>query len=279
MVLWEEGITAEDEVIPTLICARKMGLGHELSSLAPHADLARYPVMEIVKRVRDGVPIVRVLPLCVGGETHAYTQVLSQVHIQVLSKHVKPAQVSEEYEQILKECGARWEENNHGRFSYKCLVGPILQLTVEAGGKLGPREVEGLGGDPLEYPAWHFPSPDLVANVYKALLDSAHGGGSKGFKYALDLYGKAQNKTPDKAIPAFVAWHLGAEAEPPAGQTVNPESRLRVARLLNKHLLDRYDDLRSIPEDSRYSGDVIWQDVEALWPRFARLLSLLSGPT
>jgi hypothetical protein len=276
MVLWEEGITAEDEVIPTLVCARKMGLKHEPDALAPRPDLARYPFLEIVKNVRGGVPIVRVLPLRVGGETYTDTQVLSRVHIQVLSKHVKPARVGEEYEQVLTEHGARWEKNNHGRFSYKCLVGPILQLTVEAGGKLGPREVEGLGGDPLQHPAWHFPSPDLVANVYRALLDSAHGNASKGFKYALDLYGKPLNKTPEKAIPAFVAWHVGAQTRPHAGETVNPESRLRVTRLLNKHLLNRYDDMPIIPEDSRCSGHVIWQDVEALWPRFARLLSLLS---
>jgi hypothetical protein len=256
MVLWEEGITAEDEVIPTLVCARKMGLKHGVGSLAPQADLARYPVVEVVKHVR-GVPIMRVRRLRVGGETYADTQVLSHVHIQVLSKHVKPTRVGEEYEQVLTEYGARWEENNHGRFSYECLVGPILQLSVEAGVKLGPREVEGLGGDPLQYPAWHFPSPDLVANVYKALLDSAQGNTAKGFKYVLDPYGKYRGKSPKAVILAFLAWHIGAQTGPRAGEQVNSAAeKYRTARLLNKHFIERVNGKESIPEDSRVQGNL-----------------------
>lgn len=275
MVLWEENITAEDEVIPTLVYARKMGSKRGSNVLTPDPMIAHYPSMEVVRRIRGGVPIVRVLPLVVGGETHANAQVLERVHIQVLSKHVEAARVSEEYERVVTEHGARWERNNHGRFSYAGLVGPILQFSIEAGRELTPERVEGLGGDSFSHPAWHFPSPDLVASVYKALLNSAWGHASTSFKKALDLYGKAQPKTPERLIPAFVAWHLGAQTEPNAGETVCPEARPRIARLLTRHLLDRCEDLRPIPDGSLCSGHVVWQDVAALWPRFVRLEALL----
>ena len=275
MVLWAERISAESEVIPTLVCARKVGFDHQHDVFTPDPMLARLSALRVVKRVRGGVPIVRVLPLTGNGETHRGTRVLKRVHLQVLSKNVKPVRVGAEYERVVTEHGATWERNNHGRFAYEVLVGPLLQLSIGAGPNVTPQRVEGLGGDLSRHPAWHFPSPHLVANVYKAILTSAQYDDSLTFKLALDLYGKPNAKSPERIIPAFVAWHLGAQKGPHAGETVSPKERLRVARLLNKHLLDESHGLRRIPEDSQCSGDRVWSDVQTLWPRFVRLEMLL----
>jgi hypothetical protein len=111
-VLLNEGITAEDTLIPTLVFAKSAGGSAAYATLvrerapATGLDLVRlireaqgrstkfvetegYAGWELVDVIR-GVPILRVLPLAAVPKSFPGTQALQSIRIQVLSRHVKP---------------------------------------------------------------------------------------------------------------------------------------------------------------------------------------------
>jgi hypothetical protein len=288
--LLNKGIAAEDTIIPTMVFAKVAGGSRgweELSQtgrvLGKHEGLELVGIMHAASNwkppsldddyagwkfvgVAHGVPIVRVEHCVAVPEPHPGTPVLKQVRIQVLSK-VKPETIAEKYEQVLTEQGARWESNSRGTFSYG--YNGYLELTVAVGtGSLSPLTVESLSVDPLEWPAFHFPPPVLVGRIYKSLRGSLwHRRDPEGFAYALDNYGKSKGKAAERIISAFVAWHIG---EGPKAR-IPPGSRSRVARFLNKHLLEKRS-LGQLSADPYNPADAVWQDVEKyLWYRFVRL--------
>jgi len=197
---------------------------------------------------------VKVKPFAVSAEKHRGTEVLKRVLIRTISKKVKSHDVAESYRQLLVQEGAPWDENNHGEFAYDCLFG-YLELEVAQGAEFSPLRVEGYGGDPLRHPAFHFPPPEIVEGLHEAMKTR--------FANRLDVYGKAQKKTPGTLVPAFAAWHVGAQAD----EEIPPASRPRVSRVLNRLLL-RPCDLRPLPESSWTSDDTVWRDAAQLWPRF-----------
>lgn len=262
-VLLQHDVAAEEELIPTLVFARIAGRARDQNyehhygsgyGLAEESVLSgSHPALEITGFV-DRVPVVRVKPFAVSAERHPGTQVLKRVRIRTLSKHVRSPDVAKSYEQLLEREGAQWDENNHGDFFYHCLHG-YLELTVAEGSELAPRTVEGLGGDPLRHPAFHFPPPRVTEGVHEAM--------KRAFANRLDLYGKPQRKTADTLVPAFTAWHIGGRAD----EQVPPSSRTRVSKILNQHLLEPCS-LQQLPESSWSSGDMVWKDVRGLLPRF-----------
>ena len=255
--------------MPTLmlarICADDVGWQREIVEKHPNLEPAEG---------REDVPVVRLTPLAVSAEKHAGTQVLKQVRVRVLSKHVKSEDVRKEYREVLLEEGAQWEENNHGRISYECLFG-YLEVTIAAGGELTPRVVEGMGENPLSHPAFHFPSPEVVAGVYEGLLGKDWGEKQYGFSSTLDLYGRSRKQRwPKKLIPAFVAWHIGTNT----GETIPRRSRSAVARVMNKNLLDPLG-MTQLVEEQVNPDDTVWRDVQALFPRFVRLQQFIRYPS
>ncbi len=264
--LLEHSVAAEEELIPTLVFARISGRSrdphyrqHYRSGYGPVEDgvlAGEHPGLEIV-RFLDNLPVVRVKPLILDAEKHPGTQVLKQVRIRTLSKKVGPADVAQRYEQLLNEEGARWNENNHGGFSYDCLHG-YLELIVTEGTEVSPDLEKAFGEDLFRHPAFHFPPPDIVAGVHEAIRAT--------FANRLDLYGKPQRKTPSKLIPAFTAWHIGGIAD----NQVPPSSRPTVSRALNRHLLAP-SKLPELPADTWTSADTIWNDVRVLLPRFINI--------
>ena len=300
-VLLSEGITAEDTLIPTLVFAKIAGGSPEYAALVKEKEQAsgleivrllraaedwpprrsqtpeeyaqtltdyvrthEYSGWEFVRVVR-GVPILRVRPLALIAEMHPGTQILKSVRIQVLSRRVKPCAVRDEYERVLIEHGAHWNENNHGLISYKAADG-YLEISVGVGGDVSPQMAESLSDKLLSWPAHNFPPPMLIAGIYKNVLGSVDKRNPWGFAYALDLYGKpvAHTKMAKKIVHAFAAWHVG-EGYP---ARVPPQSRPRVAGVLNRQLLNPDEQL---PEDTWVSSDKVWDDVEALSMRFVRL--------
>jgi hypothetical protein len=259
-------VVAEEELIPTLVFARISGRAqdehyteHYSSGYGPGEDVVLagdHPSLEIV-RFLDKVPIVRVRPFTVTAERHPGTQVLKQVRIRTLSRKVKSAGVARDYEQLLKEEGAQWTENNRGTFSYDCLLG-YLELVVAEGSELSPQVIEGLGEDLFRHPGFHFPPPNIVEGTHAAMKTA--------FANRLDFYGKAHRKTPDKLIPAFAAWHVGERA----GEEVPPAARPRVSMVLNRHLLEPCG-LPQLPESTWDSADTVWRDAKQLWPRFINI--------
>ena len=273
-VLLQHGTTAEEELIPTLVFARISGRAedphykdHYRSGYEPAEEsvlAGSHPALEITRSV-DQVPVVRVKPFAVSAERHPGTQVLKSVQIRTLSRRVKSHDVARTYEQLLKQEGARWDKNNHGDFSYNCLLG-FLELEVAEGAELSPLEVEGLGGNPFRHPTFQFPPPQIVEGVHEAM--------KRTFANRLDFYGKAQKKTPGKLIPAFAAWHVGGKAD----EQVPPAARPRVSRVLNRLLLGPCH-LRQLPESSWTPDDTVWRDVALLWPRFINIQQYANYPS
>lgn len=266
-VLLKRDIAAEEELIPTLVFARIAGRAedphfkHHYSSGYGEANetilFGNHPALEIVKFV-DRVPVVKVKPFALSAERHAETQILKSVRIRTLSKRVKSPDVAKSYEQLLKQEGARWDENNHGTLSYDCLFG-YLELVVTEGTQLSPNLVEGLGEDIFRHPTFQFPSPEIVERAHEAM--------QKTFADRLDLYGKrAKPPTAEKLVPAFAAWHVGSGAD----EKVPPTSRHRVSTILNRHLLEPCG-LTHLGEDASNPAETIWRDVERHWWRFINI--------
>jgi hypothetical protein len=289
VVLLERHITDEDIVIPTLAFARNAAGSAMYKDLAkmdgpvegciPH-DLAEiafdgtglsllsaeqaYMGLELVEVV-DGVPLVRVHPYAVFAEKHFGSHLPKRVCFQILSRRVKPASIRNRYERFLEEQGADWGKNLSGCISYN-FSRSYLEIRIEG---LGESYTWGLedSEDPLHWPVYHFPQPMIVEGFCDGLLRSLRSGEWKSEDvYGLDLYGKPLDKTAEKVIPAFVAWHVGVGV----GGRIYAPDRNRVSRVLNKHLL-RPCDKGELPEDQWSPSDTLWRDVEALRLRFARL--------
>lgn len=272
--LLKHNVAAEEELIPTLVFARISGRArdphytqHYRSGYGPVEDsvlAGEHPGLEIVKFL-DNLPVVRVKPLTLVAEKHPGTQVLKQVRIRTLSKKVGPTDVAERYVQLLNEEGARWDENNHGDFSYDCPHG-YLELIVTNGSEVSPDLEEAFGEDLFRHPAFHFPPPDIVAGVHEAMRAA--------FANRLDLYGKAQPKTPSRLVPAFAAWHVGGRAD----DEVPPASQTRVASVLDCHLLQPCN-LPLLSENTWAPAHAVWKDVQVLLPRFLNIQQFAAYPS
>ena len=291
-VLLNEGVVAEDTLIPTLVFAKAAGGSPGYKAIVrdgkPPGGLGIVRLMEEAQgfpvgsveeegyvgweflRVVRGVPLLRVLPLAAVPEMHPGTRLPKSVRIQVLSRRVETAEVRQEYERVLIEQGASWSHNNAGAISYAARNG-FLEIEAGTGGTVSPLTVESVGRDKiLSWPACTFPPPALVAGIYGNLLGSVDKRNAHGFAFDLDLYGKAQRKTPKRIVNAFSAWHVGEGHR----RRVPPKSRPRVAGVLNRQLLDPDERL---PENTWSPADKVWSDVEALSMRFVRLYAGGSG--
>jgi hypothetical protein len=257
--------------MPTLMLARMFADATERS----REIVEQHPSLQVIEG-RGDVPVVRLDPLAVSVERHTGTQILKQVRVRILSKRVKSEDVRQRYSQALLNEGVRWDENNHGRVSYECIFG-YLEVTVAAGGELAPQTVENLGDHVvLSYPAFHFPPPEDVAGFCEVLLGSYRKGTRKGFSSMLDVYGKhpSKERTPEKLIPAFVAWHIGTQT----GEKVPPSYRSAVAQIMNENLLPDLG-MRPLQEKQTNPDDTVWRDVQALYPRFVRLQQFIRYPS
>jgi hypothetical protein len=265
-VLFQSGITAEEELIPTLVFARIAGRAedphykdHYGSGYEPAEESVlsgTHPALEITRNV-NRVPVVRVKPFAVSAERHEGTQILKSVRIRTLSRKVKSSDVAKGYEELLEEEGVQWNENIRGAVSYYCLYG-YLELVVTEGSELSQTTAEVLGEDLFQYPAFQFPPPGIVEGVQEAM--------KRTFANSLDLYGKANLKTPDKLIPAFAAWHVGGKAD----EQVPPAERPRVSKVLNRYLLEPCG-LPQLAESTWIPDDTVWADVRVLRGRFLNI--------
>jgi hypothetical protein len=236
---------------------------------------------DFVREVQ-GVPLIRVLPFTVFAEEHRGKQLLKQIRIQVLSKYAEPKDVRGCYERLLAERGVKWDDSASGCVSHN-VWGSYLDVRIRPTDELIYKDValdrelierhkdyfirkaypESYPSERLDDYPYPYPSPRYIEASYKALRGLLRSTKPVGIAGALDLYGKPSNRTLDKLIPAFVAWHLGADVAP---ATRRPE----IARTLNKHLLGPCDK-ETLPEDSWRSDDTVWRDAKELSKRFERL--------
>jgi hypothetical protein len=182
--LRNEGITAEDTLIPTLVFAKIAGGTPEYTALVgENASISGLEIAELMQaadnwpprhgetaaeyaktltdyvqehgyggwqlvRVVRGVPILRVQPVVALPETHPGTEILKSVRVQVLSRHVKPSEVEKTYEQLLVDNGVRWGANNSGQISYQFHDG-FLQVEAGLEGTISPPTAKSVGANTL----------------------------------------------------------------------------------------------------------------------------------
>ena len=231
-ILLDRGVIEEEVIIPTLVFARNAAGSQKYMDLTnlespvdgPSArllaeialdamgivflhDAQAYMGLELVE-VADGVPLVRVRPYTMFAENYPATNILERVHIQILSRYVKPASIRDDYERFLEERGAHWGENLTSGLSCD-FSRSYLEVVAESDAGFRPPRPED-GDNPLCLPVYHFPAPTVVEGLCWGVLRSLREGDLKGNVPGLDLYGKTLNKTAERIIPAFVAWHVGA---------------------------------------------------------------------
>jgi len=202
----------------------------------------------------------------IAADVIAYTgsSIAEAVKIDVFSRDVKPQELAEAYEGILKRREIHFDGCSGGSVTWDIENGS-LTLVVRAMRKLHPGRV------PLfeAYPAgrvYSFPPPALVSDFYRTLLGSTDKRRLSGYAHALAPRGR---HTREKAVTASVAWLLGERDE----GTPPQERRPRIAKTLNKHLLKPRGE-RELPEDYWTPDDTVWRDAAQLEPRILRNLYL-----
>ena len=228
-------------------------------------DPEDYGGLELLSSV-DGVPFLRVPRITAGVVTYDSSRIPKAARINIYSRDVKPEEVAEVYERLLK---------NHGIHFDKCSAGSVawdtedanLTLTVRAMKELHP----GMVSFSKTYPAgriYSFPPPPLVSGFYGTLLGSTDKRTFSGYAYALAESGR---HTPQKAVTGSVACLLGERSD----NAIPPrERRPRIAKTLNKHLLAPRGE-RELVVDGWVPTDTVWAAASELGPRLMRNLSYI----
>ncbi len=213
----------------------------------------------------DGVPLLRLPAITAGVVTCDGSRIPKAAKIDVYSRAVKPRELAEVYEGLLKEHGIHFDVCSGGSVAWD-IEDANLTLTVRAMKELHPGRVSFSKTYPVGR-IYSFPPPALVSGFYRTLLGSIDKRTSSGYALALAESGR---HTPQKAVTGSVAWLLGEsnDAIPPR------ERRPRIVKTLNKHLLAPRGE-QELPEGSWSSEDTVWRDASVLGPRLTRNLYYL----
>jgi hypothetical protein len=261
-VLFDNEITDETEIISTMAAAYAREDEWILAEERLPEELARrYPRFEV--RVVDGVPILRLRLVVIDVIRYTGSKVPRKVLIEIFSRFAKPDTVAELYERTLVEEGIHFDKNSGGTIKYDT-ENAHLSILVGAKRELHPSRV----GFFSEYPRgriYSFPPPNLVREIYRALLGSTDKRTFAGYAYGLGDHGRPNAKTAEKTISACAAWYVGER-----DKTIRAaERRPRVARILNRHLLHPLGKPK-LPENSWLPDDTIWRDAREVSQRLMR---------
>jgi hypothetical protein len=268
-VLFQNEITDETEIISTMAFAAYAYAGTEewppVDEGLSEDLVKKYPRFEI--RVVDGVPILRLRLAVVSVIRYASSKVPRKVLIEVFSRFAEPDTVAELYERTLVKEGIHFNEYSGGTIE---LNTENARLSILVGAK---RELDAARvGHYSEYPRgrfYSFPPPNLVREIYKALLGSVDKRTFAGYAYGLGDHGRTNSKTAEKTISACAAWYAGEYVMEQDGPNKPAERRPRVARVLNRYLL-RPLGKPELPEDHWRNEDTIWRDAREVSQRLMR---------
>jgi len=226
------------------------------------ADPEDYGGLELLSSV-DGVPLLRLPRITAGVITYDGSRIPKAARIDVYSRDVKPQELAELYERLLKDHGIHFDKCSAGSVSWD-IEDANLTLTVRAMKELHPDRVSLF----KSYPAgriYSFPPPPLVGGFYSTLLGSTDKRTFSGYAYALAESGR---HTPQKAVTGSVAWLLGERSNDATPPRVR---RPRIAKALNKHLLAPRGE-QQLPEDFWVPDNTVWRDADVLGKRLLRNL-------
>jgi len=221
-----------------------------------------YGGFELLSSV-DGVPLLRLPRIAANVVTHDGSHIAKAAKIIVYSRDVKPQELAELYERLLKDHGIHFDKCSAGSVSWD-IEDANLTLTVRAMKELHPDRVSLF----KSYPAgriYSFPPPPLVGGFYSTLLGSTDKRTFSGYAYALAESGR---HTPQKAVTGSVAWLLGERSNDATPPRVR---RPRIAKALNKHLLAPRGE-QQLPEDFWVPDNTVWRDADVLGKRLLRNL-------
>jgi hypothetical protein len=228
-------------------------------------DPEDYGGLELLSSV-DGVPLLRLPRITAGVTSYEGSRIPKAARINVFSRDVKPQELAEVYERLLKDHGIHFDKCSAGSFGWDT-EDANLTLTVRPKKELHPGRVSFF----KSYPAgriYSFPPPPLVSGFYGSLLGSTHKKTFSGYAYALAESGRHPAR---KAVMGSVAWLLGERSNVATPPRVR---RPRIAKTLNKHLLAPRGQLQLV-ENGWVSSDTVWRDARVLGPRLMRVLYLL----
>ncbi len=266
-ILFEEQISEESEVIPTMASAWYPGSAEPSNEESWAPEYAKrltqfYRGLGLVGVVA-GVPILRIEPTLVWPLRYGGIDLLKEVHIELFSQQANSKDIAEQYGLVLLQEGMPWENSTSGKTSWKFIV-PHLLISVGLDEELESGRARRMSEN-ATIPRPSFPPRSYISAQCDLLL--------RLYAPALDRYGRPQSMTPEKLIPACAAWCIGANG----ADEVPPASRPRVAAMINRHILQpsgRNDD-EILLGDNVSNKDTVWRDVPKIAQRMKRLLYLL----
>jgi hypothetical protein len=186
-VLFDNEITYEAEIVPTIAFAARMG---ELGNL-DNAERCRQFVQEFAQKYRrfeltgvaDGVPVLRLRPVVIDVVRYVGSTLPRKIQIEILSRFAEADKVAELYEQTLVEENIHFDACTGGNIIWNAEEAH-LSILVEAKSELHPSKV----GDYSEYPKgriYSFPPPNLIREFYVLLLGSTDKRTFAGYAYGL----------------------------------------------------------------------------------------------
>jgi hypothetical protein len=194
--------------------------------------------------------------------TYDGSHIPKAVKIDVYAQDVKPQELAEKYESLLKHHGIHFDECSGGSVAWD-IEDANLTLTVRAMTELHPDRVQFFDA----YPAgriYSFSPPALIRGFYSKLLGSTDKRTFSGYGYVLAESGR---HTPLKAVTGSLAWLLGESN----GDIPSRKRRPRIAKTLNKRLLTPRGE-QELLKDGWVPDDTVWRDARSLGPRLMRHL-------
>jgi hypothetical protein len=149
-VMFDENITEEDLIIPTLAFANHASalpelrtIGERFNEIAPGRRIQEQFAQAFQKkfrglspvRISDNVLILESLWLCSDVSRYRDTTILKEIKIDVFMRSVKPEEVERRYEQALAQEGAPHDESREGSCGYRS-SDTYLSIVVSPGKEL-----------------------------------------------------------------------------------------------------------------------------------------------
>jgi hypothetical protein len=278
-VLFREGITDENLIIPTLAFANQASAQSELQTLRDRfADIADDPgyqeqfANDFQQRFRgltpisisDDVLILRSIPLSPRVSKYPGTTIVKEIEIDVFARSVTPEEVERRYTQTLVQEGVPYNEPRTGFCGFHVSDTHVSIVVIPRKEPLDSRQA-----------AWHssrgrqltFPPPELVRKFYRSIKGSVYGGKVWGVSHILRGRQSGVAAQADNHIPACVAWYLRER-----GGIADDH---RLATLLNRELLAK----NNKPEVSVKSGEAVWKSIDKVgdsikWTEFTLQMGL-----
>jgi hypothetical protein len=268
-ILFEEQISEESEVIPTMASAWYRGRAdsaiEESWALEYAKGLAQFYRGLGLVGVVAGLPILRIEPTVVWPVRYDGIDLLKEIHIELISNQANSKDIAEQYRLVLLQEGMPSKSCTSGKTSWQFVV-PHLLISVGLDEELESGRARRMSDNPT-IPRPSFPPPSYVSDECKRLLTLN--------AQALDRYGYSQPMWPKKLIPACAAWCIGANG----ADEVPKASRPRVAAMLNRHILKASgrSDNELLLGDNSSNKDTLWRDVPKIAQRMKRMLYLIQG--